>query len=256
MHYVDVGPADGPVMLLLHGMPTWSYLYRDIIPRARCRGLPLHRARPHRLRPLRQADRHPLVHDRAAHRDPDVVDHRARSAPHHAGVSGLGRSDRTRAGGDDARAVRPAGHHEYLAASSEYEYTEAIRNWNRNWHDGGIFCRERPDVGAADGAQAGLAGPDVDLSGADQGHRPQFTGRAARIYAASPRRFAVCPTTRTTACADSRCRSRSTATTTATVPRRRTTTARCSRGTSPSTSSGGAPTTCSPRRGAGNGRAG
>ena len=26
MHYVDEGPADGPVMLLLHGMPSWSYL--------------------------------------------------------------------------------------------------------------------------------------------------------------------------------------------------------------------------------------
>ncbi|MDZ7686094.1 MAG: alpha/beta fold hydrolase [Gammaproteobacteria bacterium] len=32
MHYLDEGPADGPVMPLLHGMPTWSYLYRDIIP--------------------------------------------------------------------------------------------------------------------------------------------------------------------------------------------------------------------------------
>jgi pimeloyl-ACP methyl ester carboxylesterase len=32
LHYLDEGPADGPVMLLLHGMPTWSYLYRDMIP--------------------------------------------------------------------------------------------------------------------------------------------------------------------------------------------------------------------------------
>lgn len=32
VHYVDVGPKDGPVMLLLHGMPTWSYLYREVIP--------------------------------------------------------------------------------------------------------------------------------------------------------------------------------------------------------------------------------
>lgn len=30
MHYVDEG--DGPVMLLLHGEPTWSYLYRFMIP--------------------------------------------------------------------------------------------------------------------------------------------------------------------------------------------------------------------------------
>ena len=32
MHYVDEGPRDGPVMLLLHGMPTWAFLYRDMIP--------------------------------------------------------------------------------------------------------------------------------------------------------------------------------------------------------------------------------
>ena len=32
MHYLDEGPKDGPVMLLMHGMPTWSYLYRDVIP--------------------------------------------------------------------------------------------------------------------------------------------------------------------------------------------------------------------------------
>ncbi|MFK7988246.1 MAG: haloalkane dehalogenase [Sandaracinaceae bacterium] len=30
--YVDEGPSDGPVVLLLHGQPTWSYLYRKMIP--------------------------------------------------------------------------------------------------------------------------------------------------------------------------------------------------------------------------------
>ncbi|MFZ5442409.1 MAG: haloalkane dehalogenase [Myxococcota bacterium] len=32
LHYVDEGPRDGPVVLLLHGEPTWSYLYRKMIP--------------------------------------------------------------------------------------------------------------------------------------------------------------------------------------------------------------------------------
>ncbi|MGD0393251.1 MAG: haloalkane dehalogenase [Acidimicrobiales bacterium] len=32
MHYLDTGPADGEVALLLHGQPTWSYLYRTVIP--------------------------------------------------------------------------------------------------------------------------------------------------------------------------------------------------------------------------------
>jgi haloalkane dehalogenase len=32
MHYLDEGPADGEVVLLLHGEPSWSYLYRHMIP--------------------------------------------------------------------------------------------------------------------------------------------------------------------------------------------------------------------------------
>ncbi len=32
MHYVDEGPSDGPPIVLLHGEPTWSYLYRTMIP--------------------------------------------------------------------------------------------------------------------------------------------------------------------------------------------------------------------------------
>lgn len=31
MHYVDEGPLDGPVALMVHGMPTWGYLYRHVI---------------------------------------------------------------------------------------------------------------------------------------------------------------------------------------------------------------------------------
>jgi haloalkane dehalogenase len=32
MAYLDEGPANGKVVLLLHGEPTWSYLYRFMIP--------------------------------------------------------------------------------------------------------------------------------------------------------------------------------------------------------------------------------
>jgi len=39
MHYVDEGPVDGPVALLLHGQPTWSYLYRKVIPVLTERGI-------------------------------------------------------------------------------------------------------------------------------------------------------------------------------------------------------------------------
>jgi haloalkane dehalogenase len=32
MHYLESGPSDGKPVLLLHGQPTWSYLYRKVIP--------------------------------------------------------------------------------------------------------------------------------------------------------------------------------------------------------------------------------
>lgn len=32
IHYLDEGPAAGPVVLAMHGEPSWSYLYRKMIP--------------------------------------------------------------------------------------------------------------------------------------------------------------------------------------------------------------------------------
>jgi haloalkane dehalogenase len=32
VHYLDEGPRDGQQILLLHGQPSWSYLYRHMIP--------------------------------------------------------------------------------------------------------------------------------------------------------------------------------------------------------------------------------
>jgi haloalkane dehalogenase len=32
LHYLDEGSADAPVVLMMHGQPSWSYLYRRMIP--------------------------------------------------------------------------------------------------------------------------------------------------------------------------------------------------------------------------------
>jgi len=32
MHYLDEGPSEAPVFLCLHGEPSWSFLYRKMIP--------------------------------------------------------------------------------------------------------------------------------------------------------------------------------------------------------------------------------
>ena len=32
IHHLDEGPSEGPVVVLLHGEPSWSYLYRHFVP--------------------------------------------------------------------------------------------------------------------------------------------------------------------------------------------------------------------------------
>jgi haloalkane dehalogenase len=39
IHYVDEGPRDAPPVLCLHGQPTWSFLYRKMIPVFAANGL-------------------------------------------------------------------------------------------------------------------------------------------------------------------------------------------------------------------------
>ena len=39
MAYVEDGPADGPPVLLLHGEPSWSFLYRTVLPVLAAAGL-------------------------------------------------------------------------------------------------------------------------------------------------------------------------------------------------------------------------
>lgn len=38
LHYIDAGDRDAPVILFLHGVPTWSYTFRKIIPRCLAAG--------------------------------------------------------------------------------------------------------------------------------------------------------------------------------------------------------------------------
>ncbi|HET6874753.1 MAG TPA: alpha/beta fold hydrolase, partial [Acidimicrobiales bacterium] len=39
VHYLDEGPAQGPIVLLMHGEPSWSFLYRHMIPELTAAGL-------------------------------------------------------------------------------------------------------------------------------------------------------------------------------------------------------------------------
>jgi haloalkane dehalogenase len=31
MHYLDEGPQDAPLVLMVHGNPTWSFYYRNLV---------------------------------------------------------------------------------------------------------------------------------------------------------------------------------------------------------------------------------
>src|SRR5260221_14227857 len=39
VHYLDEGPAGAPTVLLMHGEPSWSFLYRTMIPVLTAAGL-------------------------------------------------------------------------------------------------------------------------------------------------------------------------------------------------------------------------
>ena len=66
VHYLDEGPPDADVVLLLHGEPSWSLPLPQDDPGARRRRAAGGRPRPRRLRPLRQAHEAHRLHVRTA----------------------------------------------------------------------------------------------------------------------------------------------------------------------------------------------
>src|SRR5690348_5001567 len=60
MHYVDEGPAGADPVLLMHGEPSWSYLYRKILPLLAAKG---HRAVAPDLVGFGRSDKPSDIHD-------------------------------------------------------------------------------------------------------------------------------------------------------------------------------------------------
>jgi len=67
VHYLREGDPAAPVVLLMHGEPSWSYLYRKMIPVLTGAGLQIGPG-PRRLRSLRQAHRTRRLHVRPPRR--------------------------------------------------------------------------------------------------------------------------------------------------------------------------------------------
>src|SRR6056300_202656 len=156
MHYLDEGPKDGPVMLLVHGMPTWSYLYRDFIPKLSSAGfrcvVPDHFGFGKSDKPI-----DPYWYSIARHtevltslitaldlRDITLV------CQDWGGPIGL------------AQAATMPDRFSRLAIMNtwlhhpEFHYSEAIKRWNKGWHEGGLFARETPNIGALIALSGGL----------------------------------------------------------------------------------------------------
>ena len=127
MHFLDEGPDDGPPIVLLHGEPTWSYLYRTMIPPLADGGNPRARARPDRLWPLRQAQPDRGLHLPAACRVGDVVVRAPQTEGRHAVRPGLGIADRSAHRRRAGRSDRAAGGGERFPAHGAAAHPSRLR---------------------------------------------------------------------------------------------------------------------------------
>ena len=116
MHYVDEGAGD-PVVLL-HGNPTWGFLYRDFVA-------PLTAAGYRVIIPdmIGFGLSEKPVREQAHSLDGHIANltgllRRPRSAPHHAGLPRLGRPDRPRLRAVEYRAREGAGADEHLGLAA------------------------------------------------------------------------------------------------------------------------------------------
>jgi haloalkane dehalogenase len=184
MRYVDEGPADAPVALLLHGMPTWGYLYRTMIPffldaGYRCVA-PDHFGFGRSDKPI-----DPSWYSIARHTEVLSTLIRALDlsdvmlvAQDWGGPIGLAQVAEA-----PERFTRLVVMNTWLHHPG-YEYSDGIRNWIAMWRDGGVFDRERPDVACVPLFSGELAPMETLLAAVVAGEEPLLEGDAAANYAA------------------------------------------------------------------------
>ena len=180
VHYLDEGPKDGPVMLLLHGMPSWSYLYRDIIPSLVESGFRC--IAPDHLG-FGKSDKPTDIHWYTIARHTEVLtslvvtlDLQDITLVCQDWGGPIGLAQAATMGQRFSRLVimNTWLHHE------GYEYSSGIRNWNKNWHDGGLFARQQPNLGLLMTMSAGLLSREAMFPALVEGTLPEFETEAAR----------------------------------------------------------------------------
>ena len=146
MHYIDEGPRDGPVMLLLHGMPTWSFLYRDILPVLVSAGYrcvaPDHMG-------FGRSDKPTDIHWYTIARHTEILSSLIVTlnltrvtlvCQDWGGPIGLSQASMMPERFDHLVIMNTWLHHD------DFEYSDALKIWNSHWQKDGIFDTEKPDL--------------------------------------------------------------------------------------------------------------
>ena len=184
IHYVDEGPTDGPVMLLLHGMPTWRYLYRDMIPAFVAAGyrcvVPDHAGFGRSDKPTDAAWFSIARHTEILTSLITALDLQnvTMLVQDWGGPIGLAQAATMPNRFDRLVIMNTWLHH------PEYEYSPAIKNWIAGWNDGGPFCRERPNVGLIPLMSGRLIDQPTAFGHLTAGTEPELEGDLAASYAA------------------------------------------------------------------------
>ncbi len=182
MHYVDEGPKDGPVMLLLHGMPTWSYLYRNMIPGLVAAGYrciaPDHMG-------FGRSDKPTDIHWYTIARHTEILtsliveldlQHITLVCQDWGGPTGLAQAAMMPERFDHLVIMNTWLHH------PEYKYSDGITNWNAVWQEGGRFNRPKPDLGLLLVMSSGLMSFEEFQLAFTQAKEACITGVAADMY--------------------------------------------------------------------------
>jgi haloalkane dehalogenase len=145
LHYIDEGPRDGPVAVLMHGMPTWSFLNRKIMARlikAGYRCIAADHIGFGRSDKVIADDWYSIARHIAAHTLLiETLDLRDITLFCQDWGGPISLAQVARAPDRFAHLVimNTWLHHE------AYTYTRALRRWNAQWHPDGLFGANVPD---------------------------------------------------------------------------------------------------------------
>ncbi|MBA58583.1 MAG: hypothetical protein CMQ40_05355 [Gammaproteobacteria bacterium] len=182
VHYIDEGERNAPIMLLLHGMPTWGYLYRKMIPKLveagfRCI-VPDHLGFGRSDKPT-----DPVFYTIARHTEIltsliTELDLKKITlvCQDWGGPIGLAQAVYMPERFSRLTIMNTWLHH------PEYQYSEAIKKWNMNWQENGLFSVEEPDIAALLLISSGILGPKEAIPWIIHGKQLTIEKHAMKMY--------------------------------------------------------------------------